>query len=185
MLTRGTLSPGRSRDYVRYAVVGHYLVEGWLKDLGIHLIDAVEGRQRVLGVDGHVAEIGVHHGKLFILLSLLRRPGERAVALDLFEDQELNVDNSGRGDRERFLANVDRHHRDAPDVVVQKADSNELDGAGLRQLAGGPLRIVSVDGGHTAELTAHDLTTAADALADGGVVILDDCFNEVFPAVAE
>jgi hypothetical protein len=185
MLTRGTLSPGRSRDYVRYAVMGHYRVDGWLKDLGIQLIDAVEGRQRELGVTGHVAEIGVHHGKLFILLSLLRQPGERAVALDLFEDQDLNVDNSGRGDRERFLANLDRHHPGAPDLVVHKADSNDLDGAALRELAGGPLRVVSVDGGHTADLTEHDLTTAADAIVDGGVIVLDDCFNEVFPAVAE
>src|SRR3954469_25323178 len=185
MLTRGTLSPGRDPAYVRYAVAGHYLVEGWLKDLGIQLIDAVEGHQRELGVTGPVAEIGVHHGKLFILLSLLRRPGERAVALDLFEDQERNVDRSGHGDRDRFTTNLQRHQPAAPDVVVQQADSNDLDGTALRALAGGPLRIVSVDGGHTADLTEHDLRTACDALADGGVVLLDDCFNEFFPAVSE
>ena len=185
MLTRGSLSPGRARDYVRYAVVGHHFVDGWLEGLGIQLIDAVESRQRELGVTGPIAEIGVHHGKLFILLSLLRRPGEHAVALDLFEDQDRNVDRSGRGDRERFMANLQRHQPGAPDVVVQQCDSNELDGPALRALAGGPLRIVSVDGGHTADLTEHDLTTACDALADGGVVVLDDCFNEVFPAVSE
>jgi Methyltransferase domain len=185
VLTRGTLSPGRGRDYVRYAVVGHHFVEGWLESLGIQLIDAVEDRQRELGVTGPIAEIGVHHGKLFILLSLLRRPGERAVAVDLFEDQERNVDRSGRGDRERFMANLQRHQPNAPDVVVRQADSNDLDGPALRALAGAALRIVSVDGGHTADLTEHDLATACDALTDGGVVILDDCFNEVFPAVSE
>lgn len=185
MLTRGTLSPDRGRDYIRYAVVGHYFAEGWLEDLAIQLIDAVEACQRELGVTGAVAEIGVHHGKLFILLSLLRRPGEKAVALDLFEDQERNVDRSGRGDRERFMANLRRHHRKAADVVVQQADSHDLDGMALQALAGGPLRIISVDGGHTAELTEHDLRTACDALTDGGVVVLDDCFNEFFPAVSE
>src|SRR5204862_3822534 len=119
------------------------------------------------------------------LLSLLRRPGERAVALDLFEDQDRNVDRSGQGDRERLLANLAKHHRDAGDVAVHQADSRELSGPALVELAGGPPRIVSIDGGHTADLTAHDLTTAADALVDGGVIVLDDCFNEVFPAVAE
>jgi methyltransferase family protein len=185
VLTRGTLAPDRGRDYVRYAVAGHYFVEGWLEDLGIQLIDAVEERQRELGVMGPVAEIGVHHGKLFILLSLLRRPGERAVALDLFEYQERNVDRSGRGDRDRFLANLQRHQPSAPDIVVQQADSHELDGTALQALAGGALRMVSVDGGHTADLTEHDLRTACDALTDGGVVVLDDCFNELFPAVSE
>jgi hypothetical protein len=32
----------------------------------------------------------------------------------------------------------------------------------------------SVDGGHTAHLTANDLEIAADALVDGGIVVLDD-----------
>jgi hypothetical protein len=185
MLTRGTLAPGRGRAYTRYATVGQHFVDGWLSGLGLQLIDAVEAAQREAGVMGPVAEIGVHHGRLFILLSLLRRPGERALAIDLFEDQDRNVDKSGHGDRERFLANLERHHPDAPDVVVQQADSNDLDGARLRQLAGAAPRLVSIDGGHTAELTEHDLTTAADALAPGGVIILDDCFNEVFPAVAQ
>jgi hypothetical protein len=185
VLTRGTLAPGRDSRYVSYALLGHYFVEGWLKDLGIQLVDAVESAQREAGVEGGVAEIGVHHGKLFILLSLLRRPGERAVALDLFEDQDRNVDSSGRGDRERFVANLARHHPGAPDVVIHQGDSNDLDGGRLRELAGGPLRLISIDGGHTADVTEHDLTTATDALADGGVVVLDDLFNELFPAVSE
>jgi peptide chain release factor 2 len=54
------------------------------------------------------AEIGVHHGRLFIPMALARRPGERALAIDVFEDQHLNVDHSGKGDRARFEENVAR-----------------------------------------------------------------------------
>ena len=185
MLSRASLTVGRDRAYVHYLTYGRQIVDGWLKPLGILFIDALEAEQRRHDVHGHVAEIGVHHGKLFIMLSLLRRPGENAVAVDLFEDQQRNVDFSGHGDRTAFLGNLNRWHPDTPGLVVEAMDSRDLDGTRLRALAGGPLRLVSVDGGHTADLTYHDLTTACDALAPGGVVVLDDCFNELFPAVSE
>lgn len=185
MLLKSSLAPGRERAYLKYALVGQRLVEGWLLDPGLILIDTIDRLQREQGVAGHVAEIGVHHGRLFILLSMLRRDDENAVALDLFEDQHLNVDKSGEGDRGRFTANLRRWDPRWQDVRIETANSWDIDGAKLRGLAGGLLRLVSVDGGHTADLTFHDLTTAVDSLTPGGVVVLDDCFNEIFPAVAQ
>lgn len=177
--------PGRDNQFLRYVLVGQHTVFGWLEELGLLFIDALERAQRDAGVSGNVAEIGIHHGKLFLVLSLLRGVGETAVAIDVFEDQHLNVDASGLGDRGAFEANLRRWHRDATGIVVHQADSRTVSGADLRDLAGGPCRLVSIDGGHTAELTEQDLGTAADALADGGIVILDDCFNALFPAVSE
>jgi len=168
-----------------YALVGQHTVQGWLDPLGLQLIEALEREQRDREISGNVAEIGIHHGKLFLLLALLRRPGETAVAIDLFEAQHLNVDASGRADRAAFEANLHRWQRGAIGVVVHQADSMTISGADVTKLAGGPCRLVSVDGGHTADLTEHDLETSADALSDGGIVILDDCFNELFPAVSE
>lgn len=185
VLTRGLLSPDRPASYLRYALIGHHFVDGWLRQLGIVLVDAADAVQREFAVRGHVAEIGVHHGRLLVLLSLLRRPAEQAVAVDVFADQHLNVDRSGRGDRGKLEANLRRWDPRSEDVHVVQVDSWTLDGKGLADLAGGPLRLVSVDGGHTAALTLHDLTTAADSLIDGGIIILDDCFNELFPAVSE
>ena len=43
--------------------------------------------------------------------------------------------------------------------------------------------MISIDGGHTADITAHDLATAEGALAEGGIVLLDDCFKEMWPGV--
>ncbi|HVY08729.1 MAG TPA: class I SAM-dependent methyltransferase [Mycobacteriales bacterium] len=185
MLTRGVLSHGRDPVYLRYAIWGQRRVDGWLRDLGVIMIDQAEGMQRDLDITGGVAEIGVHHGRLLILLSLLRRSGESAVAIDLFEDQHLNVDSSGRGNRAWLQRNLNRWDPRHSDVKIVKANSWELDGDKLREFAGGPLRLVSVDGGHTVDLTQHDLKTACDSLGPGGIVILDDCFNEYFPSVAE
>ena len=47
------------------------------------------------------------------------------------------------------------------------------------------MRFVSVDGGHTAEITAHDLAVADASLAEGGIIVLDDAFNEQWPGVAD
>jgi hypothetical protein len=185
VLTRGLLAPGRSQPYLRYALLGQHRVDGWLSSIGIKLVDAADAYQRELDVRGHVAEIGVHHGRLLILLSLLRRPEENALAIDVFEDQHLNVDGSGQGDRARLAVNLRRWDPRHADVRIEQADSWTLDGPALERLAGGRVRLVSIDGGHTAQLTEHDLTTAAGALSDGGLIVLDDLFNELFPGVSE
>ena len=62
------------------------------------------------GTRGHVAEIGLHHGRFFLALAPRRRPGEQAVAIDVFGEQHLNPDGSGAGDR-MLTKEVDLHGR--------------------------------------------------------------------------
>jgi len=173
-----------SRELRAYVKHGQQLVKGWLFPGAAEAIIRLSEEQRREGVPGGVAEIGVHHGKLFILLYLLGENGEAAVAVDLFSHQELNIDHSGEGDLERFKRNLKRH-ADTNRLVVHEGDSTQLSAAQLRELGRGPLRLISIDGGHTAEITAHDLATAEGALAEGGIVILDDCFKEMWPGVID
>ena len=59
------------------------------------------------GLRGDVCEIGVHRGTSFLVLTDATSGTERAVAVDVFGDQEKNIDRSGQGDRtifERHLA---------------------------------------------------------------------------------
>jgi Methyltransferase domain len=169
----------------RYLRSGHKRVAGWLEPGAAEMIVAVASAQARAGISGNVAEIGVHRGRLFILLYLLSRPPEKAVAVDLFSLQHLNVDHSGEGDLAAFLRNM-RKHADTERLVVHEGDSMALDGATLARLAGGSkFRLISIDGGHTREITMHDLATAEAALAEGGVIILDDFFSQFFPEVAE
>jgi hypothetical protein len=171
----------RIENYIRR---GKFYVDGWLRSEAALVIVALNERQRSLGVTGSIAEIGVHHGKLFILLYLLSREPERALAIDLFEDQHLNIDQSGSGDLAKFRRNLERH-ADSTRLVLHPGNSMDLTGAILTQLAEGPLRFVSVDGGHTAEITAHDLATAEAAIAEGGIIVVDDVFNEQWPGVGD
>ena len=170
----------------RYLKQGHKFVDGWMLPAAAKMITTLSAVQEAQCIRGNVAEIGVHHGKLFILLYLLTRGEERAVAIDLFADQTRNIDHSGSGDLDKFRAHLARHvDPDMRRLVVHEGDSTALDGAAVKRLAGGAYRLISIDGGHTAETTAHDLAIAEEALAPGGVIILDDCFNEMWPGVSE
>jgi hypothetical protein len=167
-----------------YMTHGQHLVKGWLFPGAPEAIVALSREQRREGVKGGVAEIGVHHGKLFILLYLLTDTADAAVAIDIFSAQHLNVDHSGAGNLEIFKSNL-RRHADTTRLVVHEGDSTELTSKQLLSLGRGPLRLISIDGGHTAPITAHDLATAEGALAHGGIIILDDCFKEMWPGVID
>jgi hypothetical protein len=167
----------------RYRAIGQRFVTGFLQPEILTVLDALNAAQRTKQVSGAAAEIGVHHGKLFIGLRLLQRPGEKSVAIDIFGDQELNVDGSGHGDYEKFENNV-KLWSSMDDVVVHQGDSTKLEPAKLRELAGGDIRFFSVDGGHTDEIVYSDMKLAEATLTEGGIVIADDVFNEYWPGVA-
>jgi Methyltransferase domain len=170
-------------NFNRYRAIGQRFVTGFLQPEILSVLDVLNAAQRTKQVSGAVAEIGVHHGKLFIGLRLLQRPGQKSVAIDIFGDQELNVDGSGHGDYEKFANNV-KLWSSLDDVVVHQGDSTKLEPAKLRELAGGEIRLFSVDGGHTDEIVYSDMKLAEATLADGGIVIADDVFNEYWPGVA-
>ncbi len=172
-----------NRSLERYVKSGYRRVEGWLLPGAVQMIIACAGVQTARGVKGHVAEIGVHHGKFFILLYLLKAAGEKAVAVDLFGEQEKNIDGSGEGNLAKLNENLQKHAGNN-DVIICAGDSAKITGNSLIEAAGGKFRFVSIDGGHTAAITAHDLATAETALAPGGIVILDDYFNEMWPEVS-
>lgn len=148
------------------------------------LIAGLSLAQHALGVFGSVGEIGVHHGKLFILLYLSRAKGEGAFCIDLFGDQAENIDGSGKGDKDKFLDQLRRFaNSEGRDIQILQRNSMSvapqeiLDGAG-------PVRLMSVDGGHYAEVVESDLYLAQRVMTAGGVAVLDDYSNHNWPDVA-
>jgi hypothetical protein len=166
-----------------YRALGRRAVEGWVDPQTFGILRVLSEEQGRIGVRGPVAEIGVHHGKLFIALQLLAEPGARAVAIDVFDDQTHNIDQSGRGDLRRFERQV-RRWGDWSAVVVEQTDSTLLTGLDVMRLADGEIRLFSVDGGHTEETVLADMRTAEGSLAPGGIVIADDVFNDEWPGVS-
>jgi hypothetical protein len=174
-----------SEGLSRYAATGHHRVEGWLPDIAVAILLNLAGQQSSRGIRGPVCEIGVHHGRLFILLHLLTRGQELAAGWDLFEHQDENVDRSGRGDKSRLLENLHEHGCDLARVRIETANSLTLTRELILRTCGGQPRLFSVDGGHTADITFSDLRLAAESIQAGGLIVLDDFFNESWPGVAE
>jgi hypothetical protein len=168
--------------YIRRGMAG---VDGWFTRLDATLLATVAASQAGAGIGGSVGEIGVHHGRMFMILALALGPGERAFAVDIFGDQHLNQDRSGRGDEAIFRRNLVRFGIDAGRVAVMRTSSLDIAWPDIAAEAGAPARLFSVDGGHTAAITRNDLAIAEDGLAPGGVVVLDDCFSPAFPGVSE
>ena len=170
-----------TKGFGAYRLFGHRGVDGYTESPAISLLKTVDNAQRDAGVGGPIAEIGVHHGQLFIAMKLLQRPGEASIAIDLFEDQDANIDNSGEGDLDWFLRHIDRWTgRDG--LVIHEGDSTKIKSGDIPELK--DVRLFSIDGGHTEEIVHSDMRLAENTLADGGVAIADDVFNQQWPGVA-
>jgi hypothetical protein len=156
-------------------------VPGWLDGYSARFIAEIGRIQRAHRFNGSVGEIGVHMGRLFILLKLLAAPDERALALDIFDKQQFNIDRSGGGDERQFRKNVEQWASMHNVEIIRSSSLDVTAGEIISRI--GPCRLLSIDGGHTCECTLNDLRLAEDAVAEFGVVIIDDCFNQSWPDV--
>jgi hypothetical protein len=166
----------------RYILFGMPKIEGWLLPYTAEFLAAIADVQRRAGHQGAVGEIGVHHGKLFVLLCLASAPDERAFVVDVFEDQALNVDQSGLGDRHILENNLNRWCGSTNRVTVITKSSLDVKPDEILA-ACGQVRLASIDGGHTAECVYNDLRLIDAVIPDYGVVALDDFFCEDWPDV--
>lgn len=176
--TSAALAPA-VRDYALLG--GHTHVEGWLEPGAAATTLVLADAQRRLGIEGPAVEIGVHHGLYFLLLALVAEGG---LAIDLFENQHLNVDGSGAGSLAHFERHLHRFHPSPEKVRIEAADSLALDPPTLQAWLGhASPRLFSVDGGHTSRHAENDLRLATAVCGEGAVIIVDDFQNPEWPGV--
>ena len=132
--------------------------------------------------EGGVTEIGVYMGRFFLLLRSMLDKAEPSFGIDVFEEQDKNLDFSGtnKAQEKIFEGFVEKYDAFGGEgVVTIKGDStSSATQAELSfHIPDGSMRYVSVDGGHTKIHTLNDLKLAEKYVADGGVVILDDILH--------
>jgi hypothetical protein len=171
-----------TKQYLKH---GYNKVEGYYSHTALDIIALLSEVQKLHGISGPVCEIGVHHGRSFILLHLLTFQKELSVAYDLFSRQDENTGGSGKGNRDIFISNLRRNHCDLDRIRIIEENSMNLTVQGIISQAEGRIRIFSIDGGHSAEEVFHDLSLAAKTVLNGGILIVDDFFDEKWPGVAE
>jgi hypothetical protein len=152
----------------------HGEVEGWLEDIAARVSDRLLQAQAASGITGDVMEIGVHHGRYFIVLANGLVPGESAIAVDIFSDQHLNTSRSGKGNWTEFVSNVARFAPLAHVDIVQ-ANSTALGDDFVAARCG--MRFISIDGGHDRATSCSDLALAERLATSGAIVALDDIYR--------
>jgi hypothetical protein len=162
-------------------------IEGWVDRRLLDYMVLIGDIQKLLGVTGNIAEIGVFNGRFLLSMAHLAAPQEKCVAIDLFEEQKFNIDGSSPGAPKDFDANWARFAPPDVSLVKIRADSLALTLAERIDIGRqhGPFRLFSVDGGHTIDHVINDLAFAQDTLAMGGVIMADDYFHSHWPGVTE
>ena len=182
---RVTATREQRLEHFNSAVWGH--VEGWLGDRMWQLVNLIGTILDTDGVHGNIAEFGVHHGLFLFLLNALRNDDEECFAIDVFDDQHLNVDGSGRGSLtvfrshlETLMASQRRFFR-----IVQR-DTMSFSTVEVVDLFGKMgVKFFSIDAGHTIQHACNDLHLAQEVLVPGGVIALDDYMSVHWPGVTE
>ena len=169
-----------SKELNRYIKSGIEKVHGWLEQTDVDYILEIVNYQNQSNIYGSVGEIGVHHGKLFILLNLLTREDEHSFAIDLFDEQKENIDRSGLGDLRIFKSNLDNYATNNQNIEILSMNSLNLDKNFYRETSSKKFKLFSIDGGHHYKAVINDLKIAEEVIVDGGVVLLDDLLNPLW-----
>ena len=169
-----------SKELNRYIKSGIKKVHGWLEQTDVDYILEIVNYQNQSNIYGSVGEIGVHHGKLFILLNLLTREDEHSFAIDLFDEQKENIDRSGLGDLRIFKSNLDNYATNNQNIEILSMNSLNLDKNFYRETSSKKFKLFSIDGGHHYKAVINDLKIAEEVIVDGGVVLLDDLLNPLW-----
>lgn len=149
-------------------------VKGWLNYEAL-LFTSFYRTKFLQDAEFNSLEIGVHHGKFFIGLENITPLNGKAIAVDVFESQDKNIDKSGAGNLAIFNEHVAKFCQDPTRVIAKSLDSLDINASeiGLNQFG-----LLSIDGGHTVNHTVHDLETCNKLVTDTGLVILDDILNQ-------
>jgi hypothetical protein len=172
-----------NKQISRYASRARRKVSGWFGRTDAEIFKIILSAQNDKNLSGSVAEIGVHHGKSFIELCMAIQNGESAYCVDIFEDQHLNLDNSGNGSKRKLEANLLNFGIDLSKVVIEQNSSLNVTAEDITNTIG-TVRFFSVDGGHWLEIVKNDLQIAEGCLAEHGIIALDDFHRPEWPDVS-
>ena len=136
---------------------------------------------------GGACEIGVHHAKYLIAIHNLLGGEHRSLGMDLFKEQEKNIDGSGGGDEYICTKNINIYARNPELITLASVDSISLTLAETLSIKKefGSFRFFSIDGGHTPVHLVHDFMIASECTSPIGLIAIDDLFNPDWPGVTE
>jgi hypothetical protein len=176
------VSEGLQQSFLRSYFEARASIDGWFMPDAALLFMICNQLIAAQKIGGDVLEIGVYHGLSAILTASLRGTEGRFYAADLFDDlQYLNTSRSGRGSKAVFLESMRSFHGnlDFMDVIVGPSSQLSPDRLGSN------FSFCHVDGGHSAIETYNDIALCHRILLPGGLMAVDDYFNQEWPGVSQ
>lgn len=165
-------------------------INGWNSHGAFQALRLIDAFQKSHKIKGSMCEIGVHHGQFFVAMALGIQLSqlECCIAIDVFDKQELNVDDSGCGDIRLFAKNLRKYDIKSKVTVISKS-SLEVRPEEIcprkKVYNSMPVRIFHIDGGHTVVHVMNDLFLAERVCHPAGVVVVDDFLHPKWPGVTE
>jgi hypothetical protein len=133
------------------------------------------------GLRGNVVEFGVFHGKyLAALYYLTATLQSRVLGVDAFFGS-ADVDIS----QQVIIENIREACGDSDRLSLFCANTMSLKRDDVLKLLPEPIAFISVDAGHESENLVNDISLAAELIAPGGIIALDDAFNYTTPGAVE
>lgn len=152
---------------------------GWL---GFADFEIIRRLLHCQGSSGGILEIGVHHGKSTVAMASCSG-SRRILAVDLFEDQHLNVDKSGRGALGKFIENLERFEISPGRVDIFEGPSETVEKGRVVDSIG-PVSFAHIDGGHHLSAVLNDIELVCATGADDCIIAIDDVFRAEWPEVS-
>ncbi|HMN50645.1 MAG TPA: class I SAM-dependent methyltransferase [Xanthobacteraceae bacterium] len=172
------LAPFKSGIAAADAYIGqHYFsVPGMSSRFAAAVGAATMRIQSEQGIAGHFVEIGAFAGRYFIALSHALTGDERAIGFDTFHWPSPKV-------KTALEDNIAKYGVPGRSIIVA-ADSLKLSAKEILALATGKkVRFFHVDGEHTPEHLANDMSLATQTLDERGVICLDDMLHAGYPTL--
>lgn len=160
----------------RYIEQHYFSVHGMSSSFAATVGAATMRIQFEHGIAGNFVEIGAFAGRYFIALSHALKDDERAIGFDTFHWPSAKV-------KTKLEENIAQYGVPGRSIVVA-ADSMKLSAKDILALAPGKkVRFFHVDGEHTPEHLANDLSLATETLDPRGVICLDDMLHAGYPTL--
>lgn len=129
-----------------------------------------------------IVEIGVHHGKSLILLASAS-VSRQIYVIDIFGNQEKNIDQSGSGDLNAFRLNLKNSGIDEGRIFIDQRMSTDVNSNDIESSIG-RVGFFHIDGGHHYDAVAADIELALAICEDKAIIVLDDVFRPEWPEVS-
>jgi hypothetical protein len=158
-------------------------IYGWLDISDIDGFKALNSVHEQNNIKGNLLEIGVYNGKTFIPLSFFLKENERIVGVDCFQDQKVNISQSGDiCSPKRVENNIQKvylQEKQHLNFKLIKSDSRILKPKDYLDFTDNELsyRIIHIDGGHDENTCSIDLNNSANIICKNGYIIIDDYQN--------